>query len=115
METSRKHSESQSAAGTSPERSQARLEFSKHLKEARLARGFRTARSLAKALSIDENRYTRYERAEVEPDLSLIRRICEALNITPNELLGTADRLDETAPSLAACEFSGNGESSLSG
>ncbi len=52
-------------------------------------RGFKTARSLAHALGIDENRYTRYERAEVEPDLELIQQICETLRLSPNDLFGT--------------------------
>ncbi|MBS0244706.1 MAG: helix-turn-helix transcriptional regulator, partial [Proteobacteria bacterium] len=52
----------------------ARAEFARRLRELRIPRGFRTARSLARALEIDENRYTRYERAEVEPDLDMIRR-----------------------------------------
>jgi transcriptional regulator with XRE-family HTH domain len=43
---------------------------------------------LAQALGIDENRYTRYERAEVEPDLALLVRICTVLGLTPNDLLG---------------------------
>jgi transcriptional regulator with XRE-family HTH domain len=65
-----------------------RQQFAHRLKELRHARGFRTARSLAQALAIDENRYTRYERAEVEPDLALLVRICQALGATPNDLLG---------------------------
>lgn len=70
----------------------ARREFARRLRELRVPRGFRTARSLARTLDIDENRYTRYERAEVEPDLDMIRRICEALGVTPNELLGVGPR-----------------------
>lgn len=61
--------------------------FARRLRELRVPRGFRTARSLARALGIDENRYTRYERAEVEPDLALLLRICEVLTVTPNDLL----------------------------
>mgnify|MGYP000976138763 CR=1 FL=1 len=67
----------------------ARHEFARRLRELRVPRGFRTARSLAQTLGIDENRYTRYERAEVEPSLDLIRKICDALRLTPNDLLGT--------------------------
>jgi len=33
--------------------------------------GFSLARQFARALGIEENRYTRYERAEVEPNLTL--------------------------------------------
>lgn len=78
-----------------------------------MPRGYRTARSLARALGIDENRYTRYERAEVEPDLALIMRICEVLSITPNDLLidGGAGRngsvgitIDTTAPAAVEVE-----------
>ncbi len=68
----------------------ARQMFAQRLKIARMARGYRTARSLAQVLEIDENRYTRYERAEVEPDIELIGRICETLRVTPNDLLGPA-------------------------
>lgn len=77
--------------GTKPrsadETPEARLDFARRLRELRIPRGFRTARSLARALEIDENRYTRYERAEVEPDLDMIRRICTLLDVSPNDLL----------------------------
>ncbi|MCB1510822.1 MAG: helix-turn-helix transcriptional regulator [Hyphomicrobiaceae bacterium] len=66
---------------------EARARFAKRLKTIRVPRGFRTARSFAEALGIDENRYTRYERGEVEPSLDLILRICELLSATPNDLL----------------------------
>jgi transcriptional regulator with XRE-family HTH domain len=65
--------------------------FAKRLKELRIPRGFKTARKLAQTLGIDENRYTRYERAEVEPDLGLFVRICEVLDVTPNDLLGVTN------------------------
>jgi transcriptional regulator with XRE-family HTH domain len=64
-----------------------REHFAKRLKELRIPRGFPTARSLSRALDIDENRYTRYERAEVEPDLSLLLKICGLLRASPNDLL----------------------------
>lgn len=57
------------------------------MKAIRVPKGYRTARSFARALDIDENRYTRYERAEVEPSLDLLLRICELLGATPNDLL----------------------------
>jgi transcriptional regulator with XRE-family HTH domain len=68
-----------------------REEFGRRLRALRIPRGYRTARSFALALGIDENRYTRYERGEVEPDLSLLQRICHLLAITPNQLLGHDD------------------------
>ena len=67
--------------------SSARKRFAQRLRAVRIPRGYRTARSFATALEIDENRYTRYERAEVEPDLDLLMRMCDLLGVTPNDLL----------------------------
>src|SRR5262245_25573153 len=68
-----------------------RSQFAKRLKSMRTQRGFGRARYFAKSLGIEENRYTRYERAEVEPNLTLFHKMCEALQVSPNELLGFAD------------------------
>src|SRR5262245_23531300 len=68
-----------------------RSQFAKRLKTMRVQSGFERARYFAKALGIEENRYTRYERAEVEPSLTLIHKICEVLHVSPNELLGFSD------------------------
>jgi transcriptional regulator with XRE-family HTH domain len=82
-----------------------RLQFAKRLKTMRTQRGFDRARYFARSLGIEENRYTRYERAEVEPSLTLIHKMCETLRVSPNELLGFAEsgqeRLYEPAPGLA--------------
>jgi transcriptional regulator with XRE-family HTH domain len=82
-----------------------RAQFAKRLKIIRTQRGFDRARYFAKSLGIEENRYTRYERAEVEPSLTLIHKMCATLHVTPNELLGFAEFNDEgafqTAPGLA--------------
>ncbi|MBU2534344.1 MAG: helix-turn-helix domain-containing protein [Alphaproteobacteria bacterium] len=67
--------------------SDTRARFAQRLRAIRIPRGYKTARSFAEALEIDENRYTRYERAEVEPDLQLLMRICSLLDATPNDLL----------------------------
>ena len=67
-----------------------RAAFAKRLREQRVQGGYARARSFAQALGIDENRYTRYERAEAEPDLTLIHKICETLRVTPDELFGFA-------------------------
>ena len=79
----------------------ARQQFARRLREFRVARGFKTARSLAHALDIDENRYTRYERAEVEPDIKLIQQICETLGLSPNDLLGALVPRPAAAPRTA--------------
>jgi transcriptional regulator with XRE-family HTH domain len=65
-----------------------RSQFAKRLKEMRVQGGFIRARYFAKSLGIEENRYTRYERAEVEPSLTLIHKMCEILRVSPNALLG---------------------------
>lgn len=74
-----------------------RAQFAKRLKIIRTQRGFDRARYFAKTLGIEENRYTRYERAEVEPSLTLIHKMCATLNVSPNELLGFAEFNDEGA------------------
>jgi transcriptional regulator with XRE-family HTH domain len=68
-----------------------RAQFAQRLKTLRTQRGFDRARYFAKSLGIEENRYTRYERAEVEPSLTLIHKMCETLRVSPNELLGLPD------------------------
>jgi transcriptional regulator with XRE-family HTH domain len=79
-----------------------RSQFAQRLKSLRSQRGFDRARYFAKTLGIEENRYTRYERAEVEPSLTLIHKMCETLRVSPNELLGFADpKLGYHMPGLA--------------
>ena len=69
----------------------ARIDFARQLKATRIAKGFAHARHFAAALGLEENRYTRYERAEVEPSLSIIRRMCVTLGVTPNDLLAPSE------------------------
>src|SRR2546429_266547 len=68
-----------------------RSQFAKRLREMRIQNGFLRARYFAKSLGIEENRYTRYERAEVEPSLTLIHKMCEILRVSPNALMGFAE------------------------
>jgi len=88
-----------------------RAEFARRLRALRAQRGFERARHFAKALGIEENRYTRYERAEVEPNLSLIFEICQKLAVTPNELLGFGEVADAGRPAVldAAPPLRGDG------
>lgn len=79
-----------------------RSQFAQRLKTIRTQRGYDRARYFAKTLGIEENRYTRYERAEVEPSLTLIHKMCATLRVSPNELLGFSEpRLGHHAPGLA--------------
>jgi transcriptional regulator with XRE-family HTH domain len=77
---------------TNPPVPPVRLEFARRLRQLRIERGFKHARKFARALGIEENRYTRYERAEVEPTLTLIHRMCELLEASPNHLLGSTEK-----------------------
>ncbi|MGI9425024.1 MAG: helix-turn-helix domain-containing protein [Hyphomicrobiaceae bacterium] len=74
-----------------------RQRFAQRLRALRVPRGYKTARSLADDLGIHENRYTRYERAEVEPDIATLMAICRRLKVTPNDLLCEADETDHAA------------------
>lgn len=76
---------------STPQSNKIREEFAHRLRMLRKQAGFKTARLFAATLEIDENRYTRYERAEVEPDLGLLARFCQVLGISPNRLLGFED------------------------
>jgi transcriptional regulator with XRE-family HTH domain len=75
----------------------ARIDFARQLKATRIARGFAYARHFAAALGLEENRYTRYERAEVEPSLSIIPRMCATLGVTPNDLLAPSEGAEPSA------------------
>jgi transcriptional regulator with XRE-family HTH domain len=63
-----------------------RVAVASRLRVLRLSNGFDTARAFAQALGVEENRYTRWERAETEPDFTHIMRICQVLKITTDEL-----------------------------
>jgi transcriptional regulator with XRE-family HTH domain len=65
--------------------------FAERLRQLRTDRGFRYARALASVLGMHENRYTRYERGEVEPNIRTILSICAALDTNPSHLLGYGD------------------------
>lgn len=65
-----------------------RKRFAQKLTLLRERAGYRTRRAFARAIGIDENRYTRYERAEVEPNLQLLVTIADGLKASPNALLG---------------------------
>jgi transcriptional regulator with XRE-family HTH domain len=89
-----------------------RSQFAKRLKSMRVQGGFERARYFAKALGIEENRYTRYERAEVEPSLTLIHKMCDVLRVTPNELLGFPEHRNAPVLGLAEdpADYGGRGE-----
>jgi transcriptional regulator with XRE-family HTH domain len=62
--------------------------FANRLRIMRKERGFKTAKSFAEALGVDQNTYTRYERGEVEPNIGLLERIWDLLQLPSNGLIG---------------------------
>jgi transcriptional regulator with XRE-family HTH domain len=75
--------------------------FAVRLKTLRVLRGFRTARSFARALDIDENRYTRWERGEVEPSVAMLAKMAEVLGLPVDVLVSRTD----FSESIAAGSF----------
>ncbi len=65
--------------------------FAVRLKQLRVLRGFRTARAFAQALEIDENRYTRWERGEVEPSVAMLAKMADVLNLPVDILVSGGD------------------------
>ncbi|HEX7074779.1 MAG TPA: helix-turn-helix domain-containing protein [Hyphomicrobiaceae bacterium] len=65
--------------------------FATRLKQLRVLRGYRTARAFAQALQIDENRYTRWERGEVEPSVAMLAKMAEVLNLPVDILVSGGD------------------------
>jgi transcriptional regulator with XRE-family HTH domain len=87
--------------------SEVRARFGLRLKGFRQSAGFKTARAFAEALELDENRYTRYERGEVEPNLANICRMCSVLGVEPNELLGFSEAPSEPITSAGEAAQAG--------
>ena len=57
------------------------------LKEIRRARGM-TQQQLADECGIERSRIANYEIDYREPSIDIIKKLCEALHCTPNDLLG---------------------------
>ncbi len=58
-----------------------------NLKMARKAKGF-TQKQIAKLLLMTQQQYSRFENGVFELNYSQIIKLCEILDITPNELFG---------------------------
>jgi transcriptional regulator with XRE-family HTH domain len=74
-----------------------RAQFARRLRSLRTKKGFKHARAFALKLGLEENRYTRYERGEVEPNIATIHAICRVLRTEPNDLFGYSNK-DTTGP-----------------
>lgn len=88
-----------------PER-QGTTTFAVRLKQLRVLRGFRTARAFAQALEIDENRYTRWERGEVEPSVAMLAKMADVLNL-PVDILVSGGDVAAGLPSSTAVRDAG--------
>jgi len=64
--------------------------FSQRLKAAREAAGFEEAEDFANALGIRGARYRHWEGGRAKPDITMLTRICQLLDVEPNFLLPLA-------------------------
>lgn len=64
--------------------------FGSKLRGARERAGYKSAQQFAGALGAEPHTYRHWERGEAEPDFEMLTRICELLDVTPNELLPLA-------------------------
>jgi len=65
----------------------ARRTFATRLRAMRIAKGFENAKDFAAEIGVEPGTYNRWERAETEPNLEKILRICQLLETDPNFLL----------------------------
>lgn len=66
--------------------------FGTRLKHARIRAGYRSGQQFAGVLAVEPHTYRKYERGAAEPNYDTLTRICELLDVTPNDLLPTAAR-----------------------
>lgn len=72
--------------------------FGARLKKARQAK-YDSAAKFAHAIGKEEHTYRHYERGESEPDFETLERICNLLEITPNDLMpGAVSRRRNSEP-----------------
>jgi transcriptional regulator with XRE-family HTH domain len=61
--------------------------FGERLRRAREDAGYHSAQQFANILGQEPHTYRHWERGDSEPDFENLTRICELLDVTPNELL----------------------------
>lgn len=69
---------------------QVKKALGKRLKAAREAAGFKHANDFAQTLGQEGHTYRSWERGQYAPDLPTLTRICQLLNVEPNDLLPLA-------------------------
>ena len=65
---------------------QSRVNFAGRLKALR-ERSVLEQKELADMVAVNKSQISQYERGELEPSLSTLRRLVEALGVSPNDLL----------------------------
>jgi transcriptional regulator with XRE-family HTH domain len=65
-------------------------DFAKRLKEARKAAGYQHANAFARAMGEEEHTYRSWERGQYLPDIPKMARLCQLLDLEPNELVPLA-------------------------
>ena len=73
-----------------------RRQFSDRLRRARESK-FATATDFAMHIGLEPHTYRAYERAAAEPSFETLIAMCQALGLTPNDLL-TLDKHHESKP-----------------
>jgi len=64
-----------------------RMTFGQNLRRARESAGYSHAADFARVIGLEENRYRHYERGTAEPGFELLCKICQILDVEPNDLL----------------------------
>lgn len=64
--------------------------FGTRLRKAREAKGYKSAAAFAGVLNLEPHTYRKYERGAAECNYDTLTRMCELLDITPNDLLPLA-------------------------
>ena len=65
-------------------------EFGKRLKRARIEAAFEHAKDVSDALGVDAPTYRSWERGQYMPTIPMLTRICQLLNVEPNDLMPMA-------------------------
>ena len=68
------------------------LEFSQRLKEVRKEQGM-SQKEVADEAGIKPSAYANYEQGTREPSLEILKRICDALDVSADYLIGREDWL----------------------
>lgn len=71
--------------------------FGERLKAAREVK-FTSGQQFAGILGVEPHTYRKYERGDAEPNYDMLTRICQLLEITPNDLLPMASQTNVEVP-----------------